>query len=225
MLALTHWLEAHGLREARSESLAGRAVPGTWGPHIAFGRATGIGWLPELRQIKSPCFTLLQPVQPQAPVFQVSMLAVAIPYRMARVAQVSPAWRAYAWQMPSGVAFSAASRLWSDFDRRVSLPLSSRATALEIKSRVRKLDKWMSFIASMMPLNKIFHLRIISDLYKTYNKPRILYSARDQCREMSMPVRYEWQAGDIWDVNANFSTKIIVHLQTPAKSPPRANKR
>jgi hypothetical protein len=90
---------------------------------------------------------------------------------------------------------------------------------------VRKLDKWISFIASMKPLNKIIHLRIISDLYKIYNRPRTLCSARvhaEKCQCLSdMSGKQE-----IYEmVNANFSTKLIVHLQTPAKNPPRANKR
>lgn len=73
-----HWFEGHGFREARSLYFAGRCVPGTWGPHTACGRATGIGRAPELRQTKSPCFNLAQPGQPQDPRFQVSILLVVI---------------------------------------------------------------------------------------------------------------------------------------------------
>lgn len=77
-ITLTHWFEGHGFREARLLYLAGRRVPGTWGPQTACGRATGIGRAPELRQIKLPCFNLAQPGQSQDPRFQVSILLVVI---------------------------------------------------------------------------------------------------------------------------------------------------
>jgi hypothetical protein len=53
---LTHsFLEAHGFNEARSDHLAGRAVPGTKGPQVALLTAVGIGGDPGPMQIIEPC--------------------------------------------------------------------------------------------------------------------------------------------------------------------------
>jgi hypothetical protein len=51
---LTHSVSGHGLRVPSSSKGNGRVVPGTWGPQLACGSATGIGAAPALRQINAP---------------------------------------------------------------------------------------------------------------------------------------------------------------------------
>jgi hypothetical protein len=77
----THCPTGHGLRElrlAQASGNVGRLVPGTCGPHTAFGNAAGIGGAPELTHMKSPCLSLSQPFHAYVLLLCFSISAVVI---------------------------------------------------------------------------------------------------------------------------------------------------